>query len=466
MADYETMRLARKFIEDGYNRLEVISIEFGISMNELIRIQRQVEEEKKAAEQRAKYMQMQAAIAKQRQQADSRPRHVDKLGVLRKNYERIFNGIAPKKAEVKPKVAIPDNEVVRETIEKVEALILEKKEDNIQAINLILDELKVIKDKPMSVEQAEQLLDILYCGQILNNETNKNLKVPMGNQHRTLIKNVNYYRKNVLDKFIEALKAKCDATNNLEELKNLSSKLRGKVSGIDYVAVTVVRGRIQTKLEQINKELTAQSMYMVSDDMDIMLRAISSGEVDDESFSNAIESELQERTKRQKKYFVTTREKQIEQIFYALVKALENHAEEYPITNPEKTLEILEQKFGMGFDNNFRAVIHNLIERKSFVEANALCDKYTNLMGKDEKCAGCISSIRNDIRRAEIGQIVLRAIHTNATVDEQNRFFDFLDGKMQRIRFSYDLIPLGKTKDGKRKITLKDIMENERFQDR
>ena len=66
------------------------------------------------------------------------------------------------------------------------------------------------------------------------------------------------------------------------------------------------------------------------------------------------------------------------------------------------------------------------------------------------------------VQKAEIGDIILRAIKCESTEEEQEQFARILEKKLNNHRYSYNSIPLGRTKDKSRKITLADIWGEEK----
>ena len=454
MATDTELLLVKQIIADGYTNLDAISYELDIPMNVLNAIYKQVQQEKRAAELQR--------INESRLAADIRAKSIDKLGQLRRNYELAYNGIDPKSKNKELPVIIPDSEVVAEAIKKIESFIEKKEGGNQKVLTNVLAEIAALKKEPMSVEQAVELLDILYNGELLNVRAKEKLLVPQGDSRKTAVYTINIYRKQILSKLLDAIRAKCTLSNDISELNALNLKLYGSIEKLDYVAVTTLKGRIQAKITQLNKEKAIRDSQILNEDMITIIVAMSSGEMDDSVVDTAIDNEAERRLQKQKSFYRTSKEKQIEQKYYQVSKAIEEHAEEYPIKFPQKTIELLESKFGMGFDANLRAVIHNFIERKEFVAASYFCDRYTKLMGEDNNHTSNISTLRSDIKRAEIGQIILRGIHVDATPEEKDKFFDFLEKKMQQTRYGHNLIPIGRTKDGTKKLTLADIWEEER----
>ena len=448
MARENELALVKEIIADGYDKLDVISFELDIPMIELLNLKKQIEDEKRLQRARAEA---------QRRTEKDRYASIQKLQQLRRNYELIYNGISVKSSFKELPKVIPDSEVADEVIKKLEAVIDDKKITKKDRVFEVLSIVKGIQNENISLEQAERVISIL--------SNRDKLPMPEGERNKTIIYTINKYKKIAIKKLVEAIKIKLELINDPDELVKLCAKLPYEYEQIDSVLVSPVKMRIQSKITRLRTEKSMYNMENVfSEDVMKITKNITSNDIDTEELERLVNNEVQRRMSQPRKGpFVLTEEKHKAQVYFQLVKALEKFAQDYPIQNPDKTIRALEKEFGMGFDSNFRAIILNYIARKQFVPAKYLCDKYTRIVGAESEHASNISRLKLDIQKAEIGQIILKAIHTNASLDEQNQFFEVIEKRMKQHGYNYSSIPLGYSKDGTRKITLADIWEDERI---
>ena len=448
MARERELALIKEIIADGYDKLDVISFELDIPMIELLNLKKQIEDEKRLQRARAEA---------QRQTEKDRYASIQKLQQLRRNYELIYNGISVKSSFKELPKVIPDSEVADEVIKKLEAVIDDKKITKKDRVFEVLSIVKGIQNENISLEQAERVISIL--------SNRDKLPMPEGERNKTIIYTINKYKKIVIKKLVEAIKIKLELINDPDELVKLCAKLPYEYEQIDSVLVSPVKMRIQSKITRLRTEKSMYDMENIfSEHVMNVVKSITSNDIDIDELESLVNNEVQRRMSQPRKGpFVLTEEKHKAQVYFQLVKALEKFAQDYPIQNPDKTIRALEKEFGMGFDSNFRAVILNYIARKQFVPAKYLCDKYTRIVGAESEHASNISRLKLDIQKAEIGQIILKAIHTNASLDEQNQFFEVIEKRMKQHGYNYSSIPLGYSKDGTRKITLADIWEDERI---
>ena len=456
MANTQELLLIKEIIADGFDDLEAISFEMDIPMVTLMNIKRQVIKEKsiqarKEASEKEKI---------ERQKVEARAKTMDRIEILRRNYERIYNGLDAKTSEKELPVEIPDNPVVESSIKRIES-ILEEIKDKKEKINNVFKEINGIKNELMSLEQAQRIVSILMDG--------KNLPVPQGVNDKSQRFLFGTYRSKMVKKLVDGVKTKAALTDDIDELKKLNKILSSEVERVDYMAVSPIRANIQSKITRIQTEKKNYEMeHEFSENIITIVENLVSKNINEEVIDIAIDSEIQRRISNStiKYSLANTPERQRAQIYYRVINALEVLAKDYPIQRADKVIEALEKKFHMGFDSNFRAVINNYIERNEMVAARYLCDRFNGIYGANINCSNSINRIRGDITRAEIGQIVLRGIQTDASDKAKNDFIDLFERRMKEHRYSYSLIPLGRTKDGKKKITLQDIWGEDREQRR
>ena len=97
-----------------------------------------------------------------------------------------------------------------------------------------------------------------------------------------------------------------------------------------------------------------------------------------------------------------------------------------------------------------RPLLNNLIYLKN------VCDKFG---GKDREKSirDYVDRLRKEIRNAEIGDIILKGLNMEATPEEEKSYIELIERGLQRGNVNLRAIPLGKSKDGLKDITLADI---------
>ena len=376
------------------------------------------------------------------------------FGQLRRNYELVFQGIEIKSAKENFVSEIQGSEKVGNMINTIEQILKDENVELVEKRKKIINYMMKMKYESWSLEQAEKLVAIMLDDNFFYfPEENKMLYYAIVMQKRLAVA-----------KLLEAVKVKYEATNDVMQLKSLDEKLSYCTEQVSPTAVSSMKININSKIAKLKRDYIIRNLENnFSNHIIDIVRCISSRKIDAKQINEYIDCEISERMKKSNNNtIITTNENQYKnQIFYTVAKALEKYAEDYPIQNPEATIDVLESTFKMGFDNNFRAVINNYIERKEFAKAKNLCDAYAKRFCEDSVHLRSIDRARLMLQKAEIGEIILKAIKCECAQEEQIHFTKILEEKLKNHRYDYNSIPLGWTKDKSRKITLADIWGEE-----
>lgn len=371
-------------------------------------------------------------------------------GQLRRNYELVFQGVDINSVEEKFLYEIPDNDEIRKILCKVNEILSNDKLNNGEKQLMVMEELKNIKDKSISLQQSEEIVKILFSNDVFDiQKKNKILFLAVINCKRMAI-----------SKLIDAIKVKVSLTNDVEELKSLCGKIPYCVEQVSPIAVSSLKISIKSKISNIQRNQTMNNYENnFSNNILEIVKNISSDKIEISKINEYVNNEISNKNNKEKG---NTQNQAKMQVFYKVTEALEKYAHDYPIQDPQKAIIALEKVFGMHFDSNFRTVIKNYIERKEYTEAKKLCDTYSRAIGDDTESSKAIERARVMIQKAEIGEIILKAIMSKATEEQQAEFTKILEEKLKTHRYSYSSIPLGRTKDKSRKITLADIWGDEK----
>lgn len=339
----------------------------------------------------------------------------------------------------------PDDDSIAKAIESINSYIADFSLDKKQKTNAIFIELNSLRLKSGSVEQFGELLEILLENMLSYDKyTHQEIKI---------------YKKQISNKLIKALKGRIEVTTDISELKKLQQLIRRTLAKTDYMTSETLNGQINTKISQIKKiQSTLRQNDDISPSIANILNIITSAEIDKELLKNATNEEISTATPDRSTFTLTEKQKNT-QVYFKVIRALENHATQYTIKNPTQTIEVLEELFEMGFITNLRGVIHNYIERQDFEPAKALCDDYSKQFKSTTLEAAEIKRAKTEIHKAEIGAIILKALKCESSEAELSNFFDILDRQLKAHRYSPQSIPLGRTKDGTKKLTLADLYD-------
>ena len=163
--------------------------------------------------------------------------------------------------------------------------------------------------------------------------------------------------------------------------------------------------------------------------------------------------------------FALTKEQQRRQIQMQIRGVLSKQAERFPIQAPEVTYRLLQQIGIQETMLNVKAIVENQVERKRFTEAKAFCNVYGRADNGSTKVD--FYGIRNQIRNAEIGDLVLRGIQKQISPEGAAKFWETLETGIRMGNVKLSQVVLGKTADGTTDITLADIWpDNLRQQNR
>ena len=136
-------------------------------------------------------------------------------------------------------------------------------------------------------------------------------------------------------------------------------------------------------------------------------------------------------------------------------------SEQYNIENPEKTIMLMEELNNGKIELAVRTVVKNLINRKEFEKAKEVYKKFSS-KDKESSLSIYIRDLKKEIRNNEIGDFVLRGINMKGTPEEKSKFIELIEKGIRQKNINLDAVPLGKSQDGLKNITLADIWTDEK----
>lgn len=160
-----------------------------------------------------------------------------------------------------------------------------------------------------------------------------------------------------------------------------------------------------------------------------------------------------------------TEEQEKRQILIQIRTAIMEKADRYRIKNPEDMVLQIKQLCGGDIEQAVRTVVENLINRKDFETAKNICDRFS-VKDENEQIKKYMRSLKNQIKNAEIGDIVLKGINMKGTAEEEREYFELIERGLKRGNVKLGAISLGKSQDGLRNITLADIWTEETIREK
>lgn len=439
----------KKLIQSGFD-LELISFELDLPIEQVR--QCKIELDKNNARTKS---------STKKVSDESNTTEYSKISHLREKYRQLYyrsdktEGIKQKTLSKKEMELI--NTVISVIEEKInEMKNLSKKEKRSIAFT-ILSELKKIEEYPLPMSQAEQLYRLM-CSQELQ-ELNSFAK-------DTIDYSINKHRNRIANKYAKAIDIEQYNSDDIEELKALERKITVQMAKENPMSVGSIKSRISSRITAKQQEQAIDRIRNnISTSIISIIKSLANGNIDIQRANEIIDEEAKKRVaNKPKTKFSLNEEQERRQILIQIRTAIEEKADKFRIQNPENAVLQLQQLCGGKIEQSVRTVVMNLIEQKDFETAKRICDKFS-IKNKDEKFESehtkYMRGLKDDIRNAEIGNVVMTAINMNGTPEEEMTYFSLVEKGLKMGNVSLKAIPLGKSKDGMKRITLADIWTDE-----
>lgn len=300
------------------------------------------------------------------------------------------------------------------------------RKEKMKSAQWIIKELDKIKDYPLTIEQAEQIYYLIHT---------KELK-----------------------RLAQAIDMAQSQTEDIEELRNLEKKLKAEMLQKNQVYVGAVQTRIRNKIYTIQQKAAIDRIRNgVPETVEGIVKKLASGELEIQEAEKIVEQEVQKSIKdAPQNNFALTPEEQKRQVFMQIKKILIENAQQYPIQDEKVVIQQIQALCGDTTEQATNIVIRSLIARKDFRRAKEM---YQNLY-HTETSPNAIA-LKNEIRNAEISNMVLKGLKTDITMEEERRCVELIQ-KMEEKKIKLSTISLGKSQDGQKNITLEDIWGEEK----
>lgn len=275
-----------------------------------------------------------------------------------------------------------DQDVSNDKINELfESLNQCQKERDIERIRKSITKLiKKIKTMKLSIEQCEFILN------------------EIGNDFASM-----QVKKSIELKYLDAIDQKVKEINDANKLKEIRRKLTPEVCKRNLIITDGLKIKIDMKLNKINSRNATEQLYEnISPDILSIALDLARGVTKSEKAIELINNETQKRMQNSPKTVFQLNEKQQrKQVIMQIKGCLRRSANEFPIDNPNATIEQLQTLGDINQIDAIGIVIQNMIKRSKFEDARKLCDEYCTTKDRENPMYPHISSIRNMIKSAE-----------------------------------------------------------------
>lgn len=371
------------------------------------------------------------------------------LSIVRKEYEAKYEGRTHKDTSQKAKQNI---EEVDNYIDRIELMLKKIEEmysngkDVRQYLYQIRDRLKMGNNYSFTLEQALRLRNLLDYN-FFNDIASKD------DFYRSTINSMRYKADKKLEISARAELSEINDIGLLERLRDSfpkdDSKLLGRSEGI--------RTSIEKRISSLQREETAKKDDMqISKEMQFILRGISTGKLDVSMAKKLIEELATRKCNKATGRFALTQQDQERRIVTMIRQILINQFDRYPIKDMAYAMACLENLSNGETTINLNAVIENSLGGKRYEEAKRFCDGYIKGI-EDINIRKTIYTLKRKITTHEIGNLVYTALASEFTEEQERGIWSTLKNKIRQGNLALSSIIIGRSKDGKRTITMQDI---------
>ena len=395
----------KELIRKGFD-LELISFELDIPLEEINQFKLQLETGKK--DNKPKTHNVKEIIDQRNKAAHLKIKHV------KERYNKAFFTVDKSEVKLPSKLSRQEIERINLKIEEIKNIIAKmegfSEEEKRKNINLISSKLKTIEKYNLSIEQSEKLYNLMQSEEL------KNM-----NKGKAYRKAINSNRNISINKLIESIDIAQYQTENVEELKRLEKRLTPTLAQEKPLIVGAIRTKISNKILKIQQQ---NAIEKIRNNIPI---EIASDKLNIQTANAIIDEEAKKRIEnKSKNKFTLTQEQERKQILIQIKTVLAEKSKQYNIENPEKAIAQIQELCGGDTGQSLRTVIKNLIGSKKYNKAKEICDKFSD-NDKESQNLIYIKRLRNEIRNAEISDIVMRVINTNGTIEEERACIELIE---------------------------------------
>lgn len=377
-----------------------------------------------------------------------------KLQIMRKKYKEKYavktnsNMNGKEKAKITEKEIEEANKSILEMLEAINGYA-GAKQNSKEIIKIIRNKAKLVYEHNVGVDQAEQLVQIIDSPKIAQ-------ALKYCSQETTI--SIKSIRKRAYRRLSQAIEDEIDVTSDLSRLEELMKKLKIDMDKNNFHA-TVVRSSLYRKIDRLKAEERVRALREdIPEQIVQIISDIAKGDLNVESAIQVINSQAHEKViGRKQTRFTLTEEQERKQLISQIKRALAEQVERFPIKDSEKAMELLQQLSGDNLTVRLNVVVQNQLNRKLFDEAEETCQQYLKECKESNEDMAYIRGLRKRIRSARVGDLVYRAVNSNMSMEDEEKFWRVLQNGMQLGNLKMRGVSIGKAEDGIRTITLEDI---------
>ncbi len=446
--------IIKKLIQYGFD-LRLISFEYDIPIEEIQRCKQELETKnqsksvnKPIKETVKKNKSKKQRVNKKQENKNSKEETVSKMEQMRIKYNSLFFSSKKSESNNIKKLSKKQEEIINSIVEEIERIakkmpklpIIEKR----RSAKEIVSKLTEIKGYPLTLEQAQKLHSIL------NQKEMNGLRLSRIDKIDYMIVNA---KAMVAKRLVEAIDYTQSQTEDIDELENLAKKLTLDVQRCN----TIGAGNLRSKIE--NKILRIRQINNVKKDVEPYVKDIAKdiikGTLDVELAKEIIAKEASKRIEtKSKNKFSLTLEQEKRQIIIQINKLIMEGRLVYDIQYPEVSIKQLNELCGGELTQAINTVVENLISKKEYKKAKDICNKFAS---ENKELYSYIRMLANNIKRAEISDMVMKGINAKMSEVEDIAYFYKIEEKIKKEKIKISSISLGKSEDGLRFINLGDI---------
>lgn len=266
-------------------------------------------------------------------------------------------------------------------------------------------------------------------------------------------------KKKAIIAFAQDLSRILEQAQDLEEVKSLQKVITPEMERIAPFTITTLKNGFDAKIRILQSKNTIENIKNnIPPSIMQVIASLANNEIDMQVANEIIDAEAKRRVEsKPKTRFSLTEEQERRQILYQIQATLSENAEKYPIRKPEIAIAKIKELCGVQKGAALRVVVLNLTGKKHFETARILCNKFT-VENSEPDIQRIVKSLFLEIRDAEIADFVLKGIRMNASIEEENTYYELLESGLRKVNINPRAISLGKTQDGTKNITLADIL--------
>lgn len=339
------------------------------------------------------------------------------------------------------------NKILTALEEKAKVLEGYTKKERRPGVKVIYDTIAKISNQKFSNLQLKRLVDILYNTSLMNNRTSKGdtIDICMRSQRRT-----------ILPRFIKSVIAEIPYVQTEDELRNLSGMLTQQMRDEN----TVLFSELDLKLAEKRKEFANKNFIRNNSltlELQEIVKKLAEGSLDFQEARKLIKDEAGKRFELTKENrFSLTAEQQEKQIYLNIGDYISNNGINLNIKSPKDFITRYIEFAGCDLSKAILVTSGNLASATRYDEAMNLCREFLDSMGQDNPMRPILKSRISEIKNTMYGRRILDVIHAQDSQRDREMYRELVDLiRNEKINPSY--IPLGKSKDGSKEITLRSV---------